>query len=112
MKKSGFSATTAMLNKITPAVEAKFAEANKDNAESIVDLAKVLISSPTGTNKAMIRNTAGADGSQLIDFGPKAKVIEGNRGPRPFVNPSLAVTKKKRAVRNRKAIKDAIKAVK
>jgi hypothetical protein len=112
VKKTGFQATKRMLKKITPEIEAQFAEANKDNAEMIVDLAQVLIPSPTGTNRALIRNIAGEDGSQLIDFGPKAKVIEGKRGPRPFVNPSMAATKKKRMERSRKAIKKAIKAVK
>lgn len=112
MKKSGFTATKRMLNKITPEIEAQFAKANQDNAESIVDLAQVLIPERTGTNRALIRNIAGEDGSQLIDFGPKAKVIEGKRGPRPFVNPALAGTRTKRAARSRKAIKDAIKAVK
>lgn len=104
-----------MLKRITPEIQDQFARANRENAESIVDLAKVLIpqqQSGGGTNRALIRNIAGDDGSQLIDFGPKAKVIEGNRGPRPFVNPALNATKKKRAARNRKAIKDAIKAVK
>lgn len=112
MKKSGFTATKSMLNRITPEIEAQFARANQDNAEMVVDLAKVLIPERSGTNRALIRNIPGDDGSQLIDFGPKAKVIEGDRGPRPFVNPSLAATREKRAARNRKAIKDAIKAVK
>jgi len=112
MKKTGFQATKAMLKKITPEIVAQFAKANQDNAEMIVDLAKVLIPERTGTNRALIRNMAGADGSQLIDFGPKSKVIEGKRGPRPFVNPAMAGTKKKRAARSRKAVKDAIKAVK
>ncbi len=112
MKKTGFAATKSILNRITPAIEAKFAQANQDNAEMVVDLAKVLIPEATGTNRALIRNLPGADGSQLIDFGPKAKVIEGRSGPRPFVNPALAATKNKRAARNRKAIRDAIKAVK
>lgn len=112
MKKSGFDTTKAMLNRITPEIKAKFEAANRDNAEMVVDLAKVLIPSVSGTNRALIRNLPGADGSQLIDFGPKAKVIEGDRGPRPFVNPALNATKKKRAARNRKAIRDAIKAVK
>jgi hypothetical protein len=111
VKKSGFSATKSMLKRITPEVEAQFENANRDNAEMIVDMAKVLIPEVTGTNRALIRNIPGDDGSQLIDFGPKAKVIEGERGPRPFVNPAMAATKKKRAARNRKAIKDAIKAV-
>jgi len=112
VKKSGFEATQSMLKRITPEIEEQFARANRENAESIVDLAKVLIPQRSGTNRALIRNVAVDDGSQLIDFGPKAKVIEGERGPRPFVNPALSATKKKRAARNRKAIKDAIKAVK
>jgi hypothetical protein len=112
VKKSGFDSAKAMLARLTPEVEAQFEAANRDNAEMIVDLAKVLIPEVTGVNRALIRNLPGADGSQLIDFGPKSKVIEGKRGPRPFVNPALAATKKKRAARNRKAIRDAIKAVK
>ncbi len=112
MKKSGFSATKKMLRKITPEIEAKFEDANRENAEMIVDLAKVLIPERSGASRAAIRNLPGPNGSQLIDFGPKAKVIEGDRGPRPFVNPALAGTKKKRAARSRKAIRDAIKAVK
>lgn len=112
MKKTGFKATQSLLKRITPEVEAQFEAANRDNAEMIVDLAKVLIPEKSGANRALVRNMPGADGSQLIDFGPKAKVIEGKRGPRPFVNPALKATKKKRDARNRKAIKDAIKAVK
>jgi len=112
VKKSGFGNTKALLNKITPEIEAQFEKANQDNADSIVDLAKVLIPEKTGRNRALIRSLPDADGSRLIDFGPKSKVIEGNKGPRPFVNPALAGTKKKRAARNRKAVRDAIKAVK
>ncbi|MCZ4351534.1 hypothetical protein O4H61_03310 [Roseovarius aestuarii] len=112
MKKTGFKATQSMLNKITPAIESQFARANKDNAEMIVDMAQVLIPVDRGVNRALIRSIAGDDGSQLVDFGPKAKVIEGNRAPRPFVNPAINGTEKARRVRNRKAIKDAIKAVK
>lgn len=111
MKKSGFKASKAMLGRITPAIEAKFASANQDNAEMIVDLAQVLIPQRTGVSRAAIRNLAGDDGSQLIDFGPKAKVIEGKNAPRPFVNPAMKATSKARKARNRKAIKDAIKAV-
>jgi hypothetical protein len=112
VKKSGFTATKSMLNKITPEVERHFTAANQDNAESIVDLAQVLIPVRSGTSRAAIRNIAGADGSQLIDFGPKAKVIEGKNAPRPFVNPAMKATSKARKARNRKAIRDAIKAVK
>lgn len=111
MKKSGFKATKTMLNKITPEIEAQFARANQDGAELVVDVAKVLIPERSGASRAAIRNIPGADGSQLIDFGPKAKVIEGNKGPRPFANPALKATKKKRQSINRKAIRKAIKAV-
>lgn len=112
MKKSGLKSTQNMLRKITPEIEAQFEAANRENAEMIVDVAKVLIPERSGASRAAIRNMPGPDGSQLIDFGPKAKVIEGDKAPRPFVNPALAATKKKRAVRSRKAIRDAIKAVK
>lgn len=112
MRKSGFGATKAMLNKISPEVEAQFEAANRDNAGMIVDLAQVLIPERSGVSRAAIRNLPGADGSQLIDFGPKAKVIEGRNAPRPFVNPAMKATAKARKARNRKAIKDAIKAVK
>ena len=109
MKKTGFDATRAMLKRLPPEVEAQFEAANRDNAEMIVDLAKVLVPERSGAARALIRNLPGADGSQLVDFGPKSKVIEGNRGPRPFANPALKATRKKRAARNRKAIRDAIK---
>lgn len=111
MKKTGFGKTRSMLNKITPEIEAQFEAANRDNAEMIIDLAKVLIPEKTGASRLAIRNIPGDDGSQLLDFGPKSKVIEGEKGPRPFANPALAATKKKRAARNRKAIRKAIKAL-
>jgi len=101
-----------MLNRITPAIEAQFAKANRDTAEMIVDLAKVLIPERTGASRAEISNTEVEGGGQLINFGQKAKVIEGESGPRPFKNPAMNLTKTKRRARNRKAIKDAIKAVK
>ncbi|KZY05268.1 MULTISPECIES: hypothetical protein [unclassified Sulfitobacter] len=112
MKKTGFNETKALLGRITPEIEAQFEKANRENAEMIVDLAKVLIPEKSGASRAAIRNLPGPDGSQLIDFGQKAKVIEGNRGPRPFVNPAIQATKKKRTARARKALRDAIKAVK
>jgi hypothetical protein len=36
-------------------------------------------------------------------------VIEGGPGPRPFVNPALAVTRKKHAARARRAVNKAVK---
>ena len=112
MKKSGFRATKAMLSRITPKVADHLSKANQENAESIVDVAKVLIPEGSTASRNQIQNTALDDGAQLIDFGPKAKVIEGGPAPRPFVNPALKGTKRKRDQRNRKAIRDAIKAAK
>lgn len=111
MKKSGFNANRAMLARLPDAVQAKFDDANRDNAELIVDVAQTLIPERSGASRLAIRNTEVGDGAQLIDFGPKAKVIEGNKGPRPFVNPALKLTVKKRRARNRKAVRDAVKAV-
>lgn len=111
MKKSGFGATKRMLAKITPEIEAKFATANRENAESIADLARVLIPKRTGASAAAIRNIPTDNGGQIVDFGKKAKVIEGGKAPRPFVNPAMKATAKARKARNRKAIRDAVKAV-
>jgi len=112
VKKTGFDATRSMLDRITPQIVEQFAKANRENAEEIVDLAKVLIPERSGENRSAIRNTAMEGGAQLVDFGPKAKVIEGESGPTPFKNRSMKATKKRRSARNRKAIRDAIKAVK
>lgn len=112
MKKSGFSNTKRLLDKITPEIEAKFATANKENADMVADLARVLIPEVSGSSRLNIRVIPAENGGQIIDFGKKAKVIEGNSGPRPFKNPAMNSTKKKRAARNRKAIRDAIKGLK
>lgn len=111
MKKSGFSATKRMLAKITPEIEAQFATANRENAELIVDVAKVLIPEISGNSRGQISNVAMEEGGQLVDFGPKAKVIEGGQAPRAFKNPAMKATHKKRRARNKMAVRDAIKAV-
>ena len=107
MQKTGFDRVKRMLTRITPEVMAHLSEANRKNAEEIVDLAKVLIPERSGQSRAAIGNYE-SDKGQLIDFGKKAKVIEGNRGPRPFVNPALAATKKSRKARNKAAMKAAM----
>tara|TARA_R100000951_G_scaffold116730_1_gene130203 strand:- start:8611 stop:8949 length:339 start_codon:yes stop_codon:yes gene_type:complete len=112
MKKSGFDRTQRMLRKITPEIEAKFATANRENADQIADLARVLIPKRTGLSAAAIRTIPADNGGQIVDFGKKAKVIEGKNAPRPFVNPAMKATAKARKARNRKAIRDAVKAVK
>ena len=90
--------------KITSSKEV--AEANHKSGEELIRISKILIPAVTGTNRALIKGTANADGSYLCDFGPKAKVIEENR---PFVNPALAVTRKKHKARAKRAIKKAVK---
>jgi hypothetical protein len=111
MQKSGFDRVQTMLAKITPAIQGALAQANEKNAQEIVDLAKVLIPNVTGASRAAIGHIANPDGSQLLDFGKKAKVIEGGKAPRPFVNPALAATKNARKARNRKAIRDAARSL-
>lgn len=92
----------------------RMARANKLSGDELVRTAKILI--PTGgdvhgdgSERDKITGTANADGSYLADFGPKSKVIEGERGPRPFVNPALAVTRKKHGARSRSAVNRAVK---
>lgn len=109
MKKSGFDEAQAMISRLSAAAQSEFDAANKDNAELIVDTAKLLIPERSGNSRREIRNSEVADGAQLIRFGSKSKVIEGDKGPRPFVNPALRLTKKRRQARNRKALKNAVK---
>lgn len=84
------------------------AKANQASGGELVRTARVLHPGD-GENKAAIRGTANADGSYLCDFGPKAKVTEGENAPRPFVNPALAVTRKKHGARARRALKAGVK---
>ena len=63
----------------------------------------------SGRSKSEIKNHAAQDGGQLITFGSKAKVIEGESGPRPFKNPAMKSTKARRRARNRKALKTALR---
>lgn len=109
MKKTGFDRAKQRVAKLPDAVERHFADANKENAEEIVSLARVLIPVDSGRSRKEISNTAVEGGGQLVNFGRKAKVIEGNSGPRPFKNPAMRSTKPKRRARNKKALKDAIK---
>lgn len=88
----------------------------KRSADELVRTAKVLIPAGgdvhgDGAERDKITATQNADGSVLVDFGPKSKVIEGERGPRPFVNPALAVTRKKHRARARRAVNKAAKEV-
>lgn len=101
-----------MLQRLPAECDRHFEQSNRDNAEDLVGVARVLIPNVSGVSRAAINNFDAPEGGQIVDFGVKAKVIEGNRGPRPFVNPALAATKKPRKARNRKALKDAIRSAK
>lgn len=88
--------------------------ANHKSGAELIATAKVLV--PVGGDvhgdgheRGKIVGTANADGSYLCDFGPKSKVIEGNRGPRPFVNPALSVTRKRHKARAKRALNKAVK---
>lgn len=88
----------------------------KVSGDELIRVAKLLIPNggdvhKDGSERDKITGTQNADGSYLCDFGPKAKVIEGERGPRPFVNPAIAFTRKKHASRAKRAVKKAVKAV-
>ncbi|WP_282026856.1 hypothetical protein [Limimaricola cinnabarinus] len=108
MKKTGFDRVHRFLNNIADEAELSLDAANRENGEDVLALARVLIPEATGASRLAIRGYQMPDGGYLMDFGPKAKVIEGEKGPRPFVNPALKATRDRRKKRNRKAIKDAI----
>jgi len=89
-------------------------EAVKKSADELVRTAKVLIPvggdiHGDGAERDKIHATQNGDGSVLVDFGPKSKVIEGNSGPRPFVNPALSVTRKRHKARAKRAVNKAVK---
>jgi hypothetical protein len=82
--------------------------ANRTSGEELIRIARVLHPGE-GANRAAITGTANANGSYLCDFGPKAKVTEGDNAPRPFVNPALAVTRKRHRGRARRALSKGVK---
>lgn len=126
LKHSGSKRARRALVKITPAIEAEFERANRENAELIVDVAKALIPSRSGESRSKIRNQSGQDTSQIIDFGPLSKILEGGtderttktgasrgKGPaRPFVGPAMKGTQTKRDARNRRAVKQGLRIAK
>ncbi len=78
-------------------------QALQKNGEEVIRTAKILVPKVTGTAVSQIEGRMQDDG-YMMDFGPKAKVIEGKRGPRPFVNPALKATLNARIRRNKAAI--------
>lgn len=120
---TGADKVSRMLNKLPATAKQRLTAANKANGEELAAVARVLVPvGATGRAKAAIKGRAVADGYE-VDFGPLSRILEGGtqerfhktgksvgKGPkRPFVNPALKATDKKRRARNRKAIRDAIK---
>lgn len=123
LRKSGFDKVERMLVSMPRTTRKHLSNANEDNGETVLQLARVLVPvGATARTKAAIRGARQGDG-YLMDFGPLSKILEGGtkerfhktgksvgRGPAlPYINPSLKATAKKRAARYRKAIRDAIK---
>jgi len=102
------------LSQLPDRIKAKVDKAIAQSGAELVRTAKVLIPvggdvHGDGSERDKIKATQNADGSVLVDFGPKSKVIEGESGPRPFVNPALAVTRKKFKARGKRAVNRAVK---
>lgn len=102
------------LSKLERRVKQEVDAGNRKSGEELVRTAKVLI--PVGDDvhddgheRGKINGSQNPDGSYLVDFGPKSKVIEGDRGPRAFVNPALKVLRKRRLNRAKRAVNKAVK---
>ena len=109
MKMTGSDKVKRMMRELPSAIEKHAEMANRESAEDMAAVARALIPSVTGENRAKIRTFPGEGTGHVVDFGDKAKVIEGDRGPRPFVNPAIRATKDSRRKRAAKAARDAIK---
>lgn len=109
MKIEGADAISRAFSALAKDAKAEVDKAVQKNGEELVATAKLLIPVVSGESKAAIRGTLQADGSYLCDFGRKAKVIEGERGPRPFVNPALKALRKRHEGRNKRALNKALK---
>lgn len=96
------------LAKLHPRILQQVAKANQASGAELIRIARVLHPGD-GANKAAIKGTANSDGSYLCDFGPRAKVTEGDNAPRPFVNPALKVTRKKHTARAKRALNKGVK---
>lgn len=98
-----------MFDRLTPEIRDEVNKAVQKNGDELVKTAALLIPVVSGENKRQIKGTVQEDGGYLADFGPKAKVIEGEKGPRPFVNPALKALRKRHTGRASRALKAAIK---
>lgn len=105
----GADKVRAKLARLKRAVTQEMAKANRHSGEDLVRVAKVLHPGDGATRDA-IRGQAEPDGSYRVNFGPKAKVTEGENAPRPFVNPAKKALEKKMKARASRAINRAVKA--
>jgi hypothetical protein len=110
MSVRGADRVKAKLRALKPKMQVAVDDANEKSGKEIIQLAKVLIPEVSGESRAEISGRR-TEGGYLMDFGSKAKVIEGRRGPRPFVNPALLATEKRRRNRARRAVRKIIKSV-
>lgn len=123
VRKVGFKRVEKLLERMPETARKHFAEANEDNANEVVRVARVLVPvGQTARAKAAIKTTPEGATGQMIDFGPLSKILEGGtkerhtksgkstgEGPAlPFVNPSLKATEDKRRKRYQKAARDAV----
>lgn len=104
------------LSQLPAGIRADVDKMTLKSGDELVHIAKVLI--PVGGDvhgdgheREKITRTPNADGSVSVDFGPKSKLIEGERGPRPFVNPALTVLHKRHKARTKRAVNRAVKRV-
>lgn len=113
MKVIGADRVARKLAQLPDRIKRKVDAAVKQSADELVRTAKVLIPvaddvHKDGHEREKISAAQNGDGSVLVDFGPKSKVIEDKR---PFVNPALVVTRKRHAGRAKRAIKSAVREV-
>lgn len=108
MSVSGADKVRRQLRRLKPEMRAEIDKVNERTGKEVIRLAKILIPENSGASRQAIKGETVADGYE-IDFGDKAKVIEGRRGPRPFVNPALAITRKRRKNAQKRAVNKVIK---
>lgn len=96
------------LKKTHPKIMARVAAANARSGAELIRTARILHPGE-GENLAAIKGTPVEGGAYLCDFGPRAKVTEGDNAPRPFVNPALKVTRKRHRSRAKAALSRGVK---
>lgn len=106
----GADRVKAKLKRLKPKMQEAVDDANEKSGNEILRMSRVLIPEKSGESRAEITGRRVKEGF-LMDFGSKAKVIEGKRGPRAFVNPALLANQKRRKNRASRAVRKVIKSV-